>query len=77
LRGWPSLSSVCAYFGALNCLKVLAERGDRFMVDDRQCRSNCHFAVLSGDLMVVDFLSGLRARLCADDIRRGRTSILR
>jgi hypothetical protein len=23
LRDWPSLSSVCAYFGALNCLKVL------------------------------------------------------
>jgi hypothetical protein len=58
LHDWPSLSSVCAYFGALNCLKVLAERGDHFKVGDRQCRSRCHFAV-RGDLKVVNFLSGL------------------
>jgi hypothetical protein len=59
LRDWVSLSSICAYFGPLNCLKSLAELGDRFMVDDRQCRSSSHVAVLAGNLRVVGFLSGL------------------
>jgi ankyrin repeat protein len=80
LRDWPSLSSVCAYFGGLNCLKVLAERGDRFLVDDRQCRSTCHFAVLGGDVKIIEFLSGLGldfARTIFVAAAFGRTAILR
>jgi hypothetical protein len=79
LRDWPSLSSVFACFGAPNSLKILAERGDRFMVDDRQCRSTCHFAVFGGDLKVIDFLFGRGLdfmRTIFVLAARGRTSIL-
>jgi ankyrin repeat protein len=50
------------------------------MVDDRQCRSTCHFAVLGGDLKVVEFLSGLGldfARTIFVAAACGNTAILR
>jgi ankyrin repeat protein len=59
IHSCPPLSSVAAYFGAINCLHVLSERGDKFGFLDKQDRSIADFAVMGGHLNVVEYIGSL------------------
>ena len=52
----PSIASVCAFFGAINCFQMLCNDGCDLTIEDDEGRSVMQFAIAGGNMNIVQLI---------------------